>query len=70
MSGKLTQLRRLYRYARPYWKLILVVLFLCSVYAATRALPIRLIRDFVDDGVLPMLNVGYLPASVTGEDAS
>lgn len=63
MKGKLSQLLRLYGYARPYWKPIIIFLFLFAIYAATRAVPIRLIRDFIDKGMLPTLDI------VTGQRA-
>jgi len=58
MSSRFGQLIRLYKYARPYWKLIILVLLLSAMYAATRALPIRLTREFIDNGIIPALNIG------------
>jgi subfamily B ATP-binding cassette protein MsbA len=52
MRVALSQLARLYRYAKPYWKLIAVTLFLTAIYSAAQTLPVYLSRSFIDEALL------------------
>ncbi len=52
MRAKLAQLLRLYKYARPYWKLIILVVLVTAIYSAVQTLPAYLARDFFDKALL------------------
>lgn len=52
MKGRFSQLLRLFKYAKPYWKLIAGTLLLTALYTGTQALPVYLTRDFFDNALL------------------
>ncbi len=52
MKGRMSQLGRLLKYAKPYWKVIAVVFLLSAVYAAAQNLPVYLARPFFDEALL------------------
>jgi len=52
LKHNLKLLKRLFRYAIPHWRLIILVMLATAIYGSLQAVPAFLARDLMDDAIL------------------